>query len=35
MHPLDWQIIEILQEDGKITYGDLAKRIGLSQAATH
>jgi Lrp/AsnC family leucine-responsive transcriptional regulator len=35
MHPLDWQIIEILQEDGKITYGDLGKRIGLSQAATH
>jgi Lrp/AsnC family leucine-responsive transcriptional regulator len=35
MHPLDWQIISVLQEDGKTTYGDLAKRIGLSQAATH
>lgn len=35
MHPIDWQIIEILQEDGKITYGDLGKRVGLSQAAAH
>ncbi|MBM3681558.1 MAG: Lrp/AsnC family transcriptional regulator [Actinobacteria bacterium] len=35
MHPIDWQIIQILQEDGKTTYGDLAKRVGLSQAAVH
>ncbi len=35
MHPIDWQIIEILQDDGKTTYGDLAKRVGLSQAAAH
>ncbi len=35
MHPIDWQIIEILQQDGKTTYGDIAKRVGLSQAATH
>lgn len=35
MHPIDWQIIQILQEDGKTTYGDLAKRVGLSQAAAH
>lgn len=35
MHPIDWQIIEILQEDGKTTYGELAKRVGLSQAAAH
>ena len=35
MHPIDWQIISILQEDGKTTYGELAKRVGLSQAAAH
>ena len=35
MHPIDWQILSILQEDGKTTYGDLAKRVGLSQAAAH
>jgi len=35
MHPIDWQIIQILQEDGKTTFGDLAKRVGLSQAAVH
>ncbi len=35
MHPIDWQILEILQEDGKTTYGELAKRVGLSQAAAH
>jgi len=35
MHPIDWQIIQILQEDGKTTFGDLAKRVGLSQAAAH
>ena len=35
MHPIDWQIIQILQEDGKTTYGELAKRVGLSQAAAH
>ena len=35
MHPTDWQIIQILQEDGKTTYGDLGKRVGLSQAAVH
>ena len=33
MHPIDWQILSILQEDGKTTYGELAKRVGLSQAA--
>jgi Lrp/AsnC family leucine-responsive transcriptional regulator len=35
MHPIDWQILSILQEDGKTTYGELAKRVGLSQAAAH
>ncbi len=35
MHPIDWQILAILQEDGKTTYGELAKRVGLSQAAAH
>ncbi len=35
MHPIDWQIIEILQEDAKTTFGELAKRVGLSQAAVH
>ena len=35
MHPIDWQIITILQEDGKTTYGELARRVGLSQAAAH
>ena len=35
MHPIDWQILSILQEDGKTSYGDLAKRVGLSQAAAH
>ena len=35
MHPIDWQIIQILQEDGKTTFGELAKRVGLSQAAAH
>ena len=35
MHPIDWQILAILQEDGKTTYGELAKRVRLSQAAAH
>ena len=35
MHPIDWQILEILQRDGKTTYGDIAKQVGLSQAAAH
>ena len=35
MHPIDWQLIEILQAEGKATYGDLARRVGMSQAAVH
>lgn len=30
---LDWRIIEILQQDGRITSTELGKRIGLSQPA--
>lgn len=35
MHPIDWQLVDILQEEGKATYGDLARRVGMSQAAVH
>ena len=31
----DWQILGILQAEGKATYADIARRIGLSQAAAH
>ena len=31
----DWQILGILQQEGKATYADIARRIGLSQAAAH
>jgi Lrp/AsnC family leucine-responsive transcriptional regulator len=31
----DWQILAILQLEGKATYADLARRVGLSQAAAH
>ena len=33
--PIDWQILAILQVEGKATYADLARRVGLSQAAVH
>ena len=33
--PMDWRILEILQVEGKATYADIARRVGLSQAATH
>ena len=33
--PVDWRILEILQVEGKATYADIARRVGLSQAATH
>lgn len=29
----DFQILEILQTDGRITYSDLAEKVGLSRAA--
>ncbi len=32
---MDWQILGILQVEGKATYADIARRIGLSQAAAH
>ncbi len=35
LHPTDWQLVAILQAEGKVTYGDLARRVGLSQAAVH
>lgn len=31
----DWQILAILQVEGKATYADIARRVGLSQAAAH
>jgi len=31
----DWQILGILQSEGKATYADIARRVGLSQAAAH
>jgi Lrp/AsnC family leucine-responsive transcriptional regulator len=32
---IDRKVLEALQEDGRISNSDLAKRIGLSRAATH
>src|SRR3712207_1630108 len=32
---IDWQILSILQIEGKATYADIARRVGLSQAAAH
>ena len=32
---IDWQILGILQVEGKATYADIARRVGLSQAAAH
>jgi Lrp/AsnC family leucine-responsive transcriptional regulator len=31
----DWRILEVLQTEGKATYAEIARRVGLSQAATH
>jgi len=35
MNAIDRQIITILQLEGKATYAELARRVGLSQAAAH
>ena len=35
MNAIDRQILTILQLEGKATYADLARRVGLSQAAAH
>jgi Lrp/AsnC family leucine-responsive transcriptional regulator len=35
MNAIDRQILALLQSDGKATYADLARRVGLSQAAAH
>jgi Lrp/AsnC family leucine-responsive transcriptional regulator len=35
MNAIDWQILAILQVEGKATYADIARRVGLSQAAAH
>ena len=32
---LDRDVLHALQEDGRISNSDLAKRVGLSRAATH
>ncbi|QVQ54664.1 Lrp/AsnC family transcriptional regulator [Spiractinospora alimapuensis] len=31
---LDWRLIRLLQEDGRASYAELARHVGLSQAAT-
>jgi Lrp/AsnC family transcriptional regulator, leucine-responsive regulatory protein len=33
LDPTDWTIIEILQEDGRISVSELGRRVGLSQPA--
>ena len=35
IHPKDWELLAILQTEGKATYADLARRVGLSQTAVH
>ncbi|WP_017539266.1 MULTISPECIES: Lrp/AsnC family transcriptional regulator [Nocardiopsis] len=31
--PLDWRLVRHLQQDGRASYAELARRVGLSQAA--
>jgi Lrp/AsnC family transcriptional regulator, leucine-responsive regulatory protein len=35
IHPKDWELLAILQSEGKATYADLARRVNLSQTAVH
>jgi Lrp/AsnC family leucine-responsive transcriptional regulator len=35
IHPKDWELLAILQAEGKATYADLARRVNLSQTAVH
>jgi Lrp/AsnC family leucine-responsive transcriptional regulator len=35
LDPMDWRILQILQVEGKATFADIARRVGLSQAAAH
>lgn len=35
MNDIDRKIIDLLQEDGRLGYADLARQIGLSQSAIH